>query len=98
DPAAVRDPPMNLPSSLPARTIRSLIVDDESLARRGLALRLAVIDGIQIAGECGNGREAIAAIENLRPDLVFLDIQMPGLDGFDVVRALQGDAMPIIVF
>jgi two-component system LytT family response regulator len=89
---------MNMPSSLPVRTIKSLIVDDEALARRGLALRLASIDGIEIAGECGNGREAIAAIENLRPDLVFLDIQMPGLDGFDVVRRLQGDAMPIIVF
>ncbi len=89
---------MNMPARLPVRTIKSLIVDDEALARRGLALRLASIDGIEIAGECGNGREAIAAIENLRPDLVFLDIQMPGLDGFDVVRRLQGDAMPIIVF
>ncbi len=93
---------MNMPSSLPVRLpvkkIRSLIVDDESLARRGLALRLAAIDDIEIAGECCNGREAIVAIENLRPDLVFLDIQMPGLDGFDVVRRLQGDAMPIIVF
>jgi two-component system LytT family response regulator len=89
---------VNLPSSQPVRVIRSLIVDDEALARRGLALRLGGIDGIAIAGECGNGREAIAAIETLRPDLVFLDIQMPGLDGFDVVRRLQGDAMPIIVF
>jgi two-component system LytT family response regulator len=81
-----------------SRRIRSVIVDDESLARRGLRLRLANLDGIDIVAECANGREAIATIEDVRPDLVFLDIQMPGLDGFDVVRRLQGDDMPIIVF
>ncbi|NJN51236.1 MAG: response regulator transcription factor [Gammaproteobacteria bacterium] len=71
---------------------------DESLARRGLELRLDAFAEVEIVAQCGNGREAIAAIETHRPDAVFLDIQMPGLDGFDVVRRLQGDEMPIIVF
>jgi two-component system LytT family response regulator len=78
--------------------LSALIVDDEPLARRGLRLRLAGHADVTVAGECGNGREALAAIPELNPDLVFLDIQMPGLDGFDVVRSLQGDAMPVVVF
>lgn len=78
--------------------IRALIVDDESLARRGLALRLAAFPEIELIGQCSNGREALAAITEQHPDLVFLDIQMPGLNGFDVVRALQTEQMPLIVF
>ncbi len=78
--------------------MRALIVDDEALARRGLRLRLDDIAGIDIVGECNNGREALAAIASEAPDLVFLDIQMPGLNGFDVVRELQSDSMPLIVF
>jgi two-component system LytT family response regulator len=78
--------------------LTTLIVDDEALARRGLRLRLAAIDGIAVVAECSNGREALAAIARHAPDVVFLDIQMPGLDGFDVVRELQGDSMPLIVF
>lgn len=78
--------------------MRTLIVDDEALARRGLRLRLDDIAGIHIIGECNNGREALASIARDAPDLVFLDIQMPGLSGFDVVRELQSDSMPLIVF
>jgi two-component system LytT family response regulator len=78
--------------------MRALIVDDEALARRGLRLRLNDIAGIDIIGECNNGREALASIASDTPDLVFLDIQMPGLSGFDVVRELQSDSMPLIVF
>jgi two-component system, LytTR family, response regulator len=79
-------------------TIRALVVDDESLARRGLTLRLAAFPDVEIIGQCSNGREALAAIAELHPDLIFLDIQMPGLNGFDVVRALQTEQMPLIVF
>lgn len=78
--------------------LRALVVDDEQLARRGVVLRLAHIAGVEVVGECKNGEEAVAAIAALAPDLVFLDIQMPGLSGFDVVRRLQGDVMPEIVF
>ncbi|BFM13698.1 LytTR family DNA-binding domain-containing protein [Simiduia litorea] len=79
-------------------TLKALIVDDESLGRRGLKLRLADIEGIDVVGECSNGNEALAAIPELNPDLVFLDIQMPGMDGFDVVRSLQADDLPMIIF
>ena len=80
------------------RKIKTIIVDDESLARRGLKLRLEAFDDVDIITECSNGREALEAVEEHNPDLVFLDIQMPGLDGFDVVKKLQGDEMPMVVF
>ena len=78
--------------------LQAIIVDDEGLARRGLRLRLDAMEDVAIVAECKNGREAIESIRELTPDLVFLDIQMPGLDGFDVVRELQSDDMPLIVF
>lgn len=78
--------------------IRTIIVDDESLARRGLSIRLEKFDDIEVITECKNGREALSAIEEYSPDLVFLDIQMPGIDGFEVVHKMQGDAMPLVVF
>jgi len=89
---------MNVPPPSSTPPLSALIVDDEAPARRGLRLRLANIDGVSIAAECNNGREALAAIATHSPDLVFLDIQMPGLDGFDVVRELQADTMPLIIF
>lgn len=76
----------------------ALIVDDEELARRGLTLRLDKYDDIRICGECRNGREALQAVNASRPDIVFLDIQMPGMDGFEVLKHLAGRDMPAIVF
>lgn len=78
--------------------LRSIIVDDEPLARRGLALRMQQIPGVDVVAECANGQEALAAIAAHSPDLLFLDIQMPGIDGFDVVRKLQTDNMPMVIF
>lgn len=78
--------------------IKTLIVDDELLARRGLALRLTEFADIEVVGECENGREALAKISELAPDLVFLDIQMPGVNGFEVVERMQSDDMPMVVF
>jgi two-component system LytT family response regulator len=80
--------------------IRTLIVDDEPLARKGLSLRLADFENIELVGECKNGVDAVALIPQLRPDLVFLDIQMPGLNGFQVIHKLQelNQIIPIIVF
>ncbi len=74
--------------------IRALIVDDEPLARRGVRQLLAAYPDIRVVGECGNGREALRALATLAPDLIFLDIQMPGLDGFAVLRAHGGDRAP----
>ncbi len=79
-------------------SVRTVIVDDESLARRGLRLRLEKFPRIQVVAECANGRQALAAVSEHQPDLLFLDIQMPGMDGFEVVRRLQADAMPLVVF
>lgn len=79
-------------------TIRTLIVDDEVLARRGLELRLASYDDVTVVAQCRNGREALQAARELVPDLIFLDVQMPGLSGFDVLRRLSGSRMPAIVF
>lgn len=79
-------------------TLRTVIVDDEALARRLMRSILERIANIEVIAECKNGREAIDRIPELMPDLVFLDIQMPGLSGFDVVRRLQADIMPMIVF
>jgi two-component system LytT family response regulator len=78
--------------------LKTIIVDDEALARRGLKLRLSGRDEVEIIAEARNGREALALIREHQPDLVFLDIQMPGMDGFDVLRGLEPDEMPAIVF
>ena len=79
-------------------TIRTLIVDDEPLARRGLELRLQDAGDVQIVGQCSNGREALNAIAELAPDLMFLDILMPGLSGIDVVKQVPTESMPMVVF
>lgn len=78
--------------------LKTLIVDDESLARRGLVHRLRDITDIEIVGEAKNGREALNLIREKNPDLVFLDIQMPGLSGFQVVQQLDIETMPVILF
>jgi two-component system LytT family response regulator len=78
--------------------VRALIVDDEPLARRGLAVMLRRFKDIDIVGECGDGRSAVDRILERSPDVVFLDIQMPGMDGFEVLRALPRENMPAVVF
>jgi two-component system, LytTR family, response regulator len=78
-------------------TLRALVVDDEPVARRRLKTLLAA-EQAEVIGECETGEQAIEAIERLRPDVVFLDVQMPGLDGFDVVDALGSGKHPEIVF
>jgi two-component system LytT family response regulator len=78
--------------------IRALIVDDEPLARTHLRNLLAADPEIAIVGEHGNGRDAVTAIRAETPDLVFLDVQMPELDGFEVVREVGTDRMPPVIF
>jgi len=78
--------------------LRTIIVDDEPLARRLLQASLEEIPEVEVIAECQNGREAVEATLEHNPDLMFLDIQMPGMNGFDVVKALQADAMPMVVF
>ena len=78
--------------------LKALIVDDEELARRGLEIRLQKFDDVEVSGECRNGREAIDAVREKSPDIVFLDVQMPGIDGFEVLRRLSGSSMPIVIF
>ncbi len=79
-------------------TIRTIIVDDEKLAIQGLQLRLAAFPDVEVIDTCANGREAIRAIKTEKPDLVFLDIQMPGFDGFSVVKGVMEIEPPLFVF
>jgi two-component system, LytTR family, response regulator len=81
----------------PAR-IRALIVDDEPLARSNVAVLLRRIPGIEIIGECGSGAEALGEIRATKPDLLFLDVQMPECDGFDVLEMLGPDLPPAVIF
>lgn len=78
--------------------LRTIVVDDEPLARRGLKIRLDNSPSVELVAECANGEEALRAVAELSPDLVFLDIQMPGMSGFDVVQQMQGDDMPLVLF
>jgi two-component system LytT family response regulator len=78
--------------------IRTLIVDDEPLGRERVRALLAEDPEIEIIGECKDGREAVAAIETLRPALLFLDVQMPEMDGFEVLEATAGEKMPVVIF
>lgn len=80
------------------RSIRAIIVDDEELARRGIELRLASHPDVVIVQQCANGREALEAIAQQKPDLMFLDIQMPGLSGFEVLARLPQESMPLVIF
>jgi two-component system LytT family response regulator len=78
--------------------VRTLVVDDEAPARRRIRRLLASEDGVTVVGECGDGASAIALIESMRPDLVFLDVQMPERDGFEVVKAIPRTKLPAILF
>ena len=75
-----------------------LIVDDEPAARRGVRQLLAAFPEFAVAGECRNGAEALAALDASAPDVIFLDIQMPGIDGFEVIRRRTIERMPEVVF
>jgi two-component system LytT family response regulator len=79
-------------------TIRTILVDDEPLATQGLLLRLEAHDDVEVIATANNGREAIRAIKTHKPDLVFLDIQMPGFDGFSVIQGLMDVDPPLFVF
>jgi two-component system, LytTR family, response regulator len=79
-------------------SIRTIIVDDENLAIQGLKFRLEEHADIEIIETCMNGREAIRAIKTHKPDLVFLDVQMPGFDGFSVVQGLMDTEPPLFIF
>lgn len=81
-----------------ARIVRVLIVDDEPLARRGVVHRLRRFKDVEIAGECSDGPSAVKKILEQSPDVVFLDIQMPGMDGFEVLRALPKENLPGVIF
>ncbi len=78
--------------------IRTLIVDDEPLARSNLAVLLHLDPEIELVGECGSGREAAEVIRSKQPDLVFLDVQMPECDGFDLLELLGSELPPAVVF
>ncbi|HEV3051995.1 MAG TPA: LytTR family DNA-binding domain-containing protein [Longimicrobium sp.] len=78
--------------------IRTLVVDDEALSRERLATLLAREPDVQLLGECAGGRDAVTRIRELRPDLVFLDVQMPEVDGFQVVAQLDPENAPAVVF
>jgi two-component system LytT family response regulator len=79
-------------------SLRVVIVDDEPLARERVRTFLAEEADIEIVAECGDGADAVNQIEKLRPDVLFLDVQMPRLNGFEVLAALDADAMPAVVF
>jgi two-component system LytT family response regulator len=78
--------------------IRTLVIDDEPLARGRLRKLLEDETEIELIGECSDGREALAAIQEHSPDLIFLDVQMPELDGFSVLAALKREKMPVVIF
>ena len=82
--------------------IKTVIVDDEPLARKGLAIRLSEFSDIELIAQCQNGKEALNVVNTEQPDLVFLDIQMPEMTGFEVLQAMQAslpeEQLPIVVF
>jgi two-component system, LytTR family, response regulator len=89
---------MTTMSGAKSRKIKAIIVDDEPPARRNLRALLKGVQDIELLKECGNGRDAVSCIRALQPDLVFLDVQMPELDGFGVLQNLSGHPLPVIIF
>lgn len=80
------------------KPLTALIVDDEPLALEGLRLRLEKLPEIEVIGQASDGDEAIHLCQTLNPDVLFLDLRLPGLNGIEVVQALQGDVLPMVVF
>jgi len=78
--------------------MRTIIADDERLARKKLRILLGSEPGIEVVAECSDGKQTIAALRAQKPDLLLLDIQMPDIDGFGVLRAIDTDAMPVVIF
>ena len=78
--------------------LKTIVVDDESLARKLMLSYLEEIPEIEIVRECANGREAVATVLELEPDLMFLDISMPGLNGFEVIKKIQPELLPMVIF
>ena len=76
----------------------ALIADDEPAARRGVRQLLAAFPEFVVVGECRNGGEVLASLDTVKPDVVFLDVQMPGIDGFEVIRRRTPERMPAVVF
>jgi len=81
-------------TSTPGRKIKAIIVDDEPPARRNLRALLKAFQDIELVRECGNGIDAVSSIRALEPDLVFLDVQMPEMDGFEVLAQLTDQPLP----
>jgi two-component system LytT family response regulator len=80
------------------KKIRTLIVDDEPLARERLATLLATEPDVEVVAQCRDGEEAVMAVQDHSPDLMFLDVQMPGMDGFEVIDAVGPERMPLVIF
>ncbi|MGJ4729522.1 LytR/AlgR family response regulator transcription factor [Luteimonas sp. SDU101] len=89
---------VDTPVPAPTQQLRTVIVDDEPLARRGLEIRLQAFADVQIVAQYGDGASAVAALRDDRPDLMFLDVQMPGADGFETLRRIPASEMPLVVF
>src|SRR6476661_8566116 len=77
---------------------RVLVADDEPAARRGVRQLLAAFPSFRVVGECRDGAETLASLDTLNPHVVFLDIQMPGIDGLEIVRRRTAERMPVVVF
>ena len=82
----------------PMNPVRALVVDDELMARKRIRRFLKSEPDILLVGECGDGREAIAAIQSLKPQLLFLDVQMPEVNGFEVLASLRPEELPVVIF
>ncbi len=80
------------------RPLRTVVADDEPLALGLLCAALDACGGVNVVRRCENGREVLAAVHELEPDLLVLDVEMPGMNGFDAVRAMQSDTLPLVVF
>jgi two-component system LytT family response regulator len=78
--------------------LKTIVVDDELLARKLILSCLEELPEIEILAECANGREAVRAVLELEPDLMFLDIMMPGLNGFEVIKKIQPEVLPMVIF
>src|ERR1022692_2092962 len=81
-----------------APPLRAFVVDDEAPARKKILRFLSLDPDVTVVGEANNGRDAVRGVQQTKPDLLFLDVQMPSMDGFEVIRSLQPDPIPRVVF